>query len=326
VIGSTNEAILGASVPISWVTSAGSSWRLALVLGMEGMTMTPSDHSTPSDSDSSSSEPRLVGTVPPAWIPLAILRTPEGPQRDAWEAAARQVGPQWEPVWIIPAAPSVFDSQPSLAEELVILALRRVRSPDEPALTVAAAAGLASRLAATVGELHRWTPTLPMRFTQLSDPAPLGVLLARFASHWKRRLHAVAGRDEYGIRWTHSANAARTADHSSPVQNQAVIGPGTAHLLRLRARHAPPSEVERFRSELGDLVVSWRYQPGSNQSQGAVALLIDRLRVPEFLTRFSTWAEQARRPIAGCQGRWLLSGPFAPYSFVGEPEEEVGAP
>ncbi len=180
-----------------------------------------------------------------------------------------------------------------------------------------ASAGLRHQRA--VAEISSKLPTLPARFGTvfLSD-----ISLARHVKARKRALvttfERVAGADEWGVKIF--ALAARQRRDATPPRSGAEYLKAKAKLLEPRAAGKLDEEVRSFIGDLSDLAIA--ASPGGKASAGQAGLIWhgsflirakDRKRLDSALRRYARRWKDVRRID--------FSGPWPPYSFVGEDGE-----
>ena len=177
-----------------------------------------------------------------------------------------------------------------------------------------AAAGL--RHQRVVGEIANQLPTLPARFATvfLNEKS-----LAKHVSERKKALRAafdrVAGADEWGVKVFAIVPAKKRAQQA-PASGSEYLK-RKAELLQPRAAKKLDAEVEKFVAALQRLAIA--NAPGGKASTGQPglvwhgALLVgrkDRKKLEAVLEKYARQWQDARR--IDC------SGPWPPYSFVGE--------
>ncbi len=148
---------------------------------------------------------------------------------------------------------------------------------------------------AAVTTLMDGGPVLPARFNSVIDDE---AEVARMLGERRQELHAGLDRVRGAVEFfVHPSGPAATSPEAAPPRS------GTAYMDRLRERHRSGRElVAQIETSAGDLVRACRPRPG-----GKVAVLVTRTHTREFARRIA--AEHL-----------LLSGPSAPYSFVGADE------
>jgi hypothetical protein len=168
--------------------------------------------------------------------------------------------------------------------------------------------------------LRSATP-LPIRFgTRFADDAAARETLRERRDEFLAGLERVAGRVEMGLRlcWDPPAPA-QEAPPEEPGAG-AEVGPGRAYLERRRRERAEDARtreraaealarVERFFADL-ELPAERRVLPEPGVA-GTVAHLVHRADMTGYRKR----AERAE--VESLPMRLLLTGPWAPYSFVG---------
>lgn len=191
--------------------------------------------------------------------------------------------------------------------------------PEEAAPTLDRLAWYASAIEA----MHRRQPTLPLRFGCVRQTdAELVALLAAGRDAWLAALEAVDGCEEMGLRVM--LEAAPTVAGRPPAAPGPKPRTGAEYLAGLRARldlrdasrRAAEREAERMRAAFEGLFRDCRVDaatPG-REAMASIAFLVPRGQVEAFRAAFR--AHQS--PGAA---RWLLTGPWPPYSFVVPPPD-----
>jgi hypothetical protein len=183
--------------------------------------------------------------------------------------------------------------------------------------------------------------TVPLRLcTVCRDDAGVRDLLDREHDVLAAALERLAGREEWGVKLIGDPRAVRDAAHRRSSQRedpaQATDAPeaGRAYLTRVRVDKAVREETQRMAREaaqavhhglLGQAAAArvLRAPPRELSGEsGAVVLngayLVDRDRAARFRALASELGEQQRERGL----RLEITGPWPPYSFVGDPTDE----
>lgn len=168
--------------------------------------------------------------------------------------------------------------------------------------------------------LRSATP-LPIRFgTRFADERAALEALRERREAFLAGLERVAGRVEMGLRLCWDPPASAPEEEPDGAGPEAATGPGRAYLERRRRERAEDARareraaealarVERFFADL-ELPTERRMLPEPGVA-GTVAHLVHRSNLTDYRKR----AERARGECLPM--RLLLTGPWAPYSFVG---------
>lgn len=182
-----------------------------------------------------------------------------------------------------------------------------------------------------VDALSRAGPVVPARLaTVYLDEARVAELLTERRAEFAAGLDRVAGRTEWGVK-AYSVVVADTAAQGVPDS----VSPGLAYLRRRRAQlTAQTQDLERAARDAaavhtalaGCAAITRRHAPQDRRLSGADtamvlngAYLVDGARLAEFTELVATLPR--RHPAV----RLELTGPWPPYSFVGDEKTLPGA-
>jgi hypothetical protein len=173
---------------------------------------------------------------------------------------------------------------------------------------------------AVLREALRTATPLPARYRgAVAGEAELRESLRARAAEWTDALARLAGRVEMGIAVPLAAEAPADASAAAPVGDPGPPASGREYLARRRAeadardgvRGAAEARLAKVEQCVGE--VPWpaaRTVVGARGVAGTLAYLVPRAEVAEFRRRTAA--------LAACTGepRPLVTGPWAPYSFV----------
>ena len=184
------------------------------------------------------------------------------------------------------------------------------------------------------------TALVPMSFGTVYDsPDHIAQVLVQRAAQLRGLFDRVRGRQEYTLKLYCEpaqllAAAEVASDRLRDLEDDAKqAAPGRAYLLRKQAERVRVKEAERLRQlavstigeQLAELSVAWRQDeiPSGQQGPKVMTLkavfLIDKGASEHFLARVVDLA-----PVYAPWGFTLdVTGPWAPYSFVGEHSESA---